>query len=493
MTVSNRVRLAVVKEVTPGTTPAITTTTRMRSARYTGETLSFSPTFVDSDEIRADRMLNDPIRVQQAPAGGINYELSYPVDRSPMSEFLSSAFFSPWVNTPTFDNDGVADSVLTDAGTVANTYAVVSGGAAVVVGMLARVTGFAESANNQIFRVASSTATTIVGTAIGLTAQTAPPAAAKLKVVGFQGASADITATATGLASTVLDFTTLGLVPGNWYKIGGTASVDKFGITPANNDWVRLTAVTAHALTFDNRPVGWGVDAGTGKTVKVWQSDYLRNGVTANSVSIEKGFLDQAIPTYIVNTGMQVDKCTVAVNSKQKITGSLAFMGMGGSQSTATLSATPDAATTTQVMAANANVGRLDENGIQLVAQNWGKSLTISYANNLRAVEALDSLTPVAIQPGQFQANGTIETYFGDNSLLTKFYNGTVTALNARIAKNSQAIIFQFPRVTLTGGGNPAASAKNIDIVTNFNWETSIDTTLTQIAAQIERFEYFEV
>lgn len=464
----------------------------MRTARYTGESLLFSPNYINSDEIRADRMLNDPIKVMQAASGGVNFELSYPVDNTSLSDFLSSAFFSSWVNTPTFYNDGTADSVITDAGTVANTYAVTAGGAAVVAGHLVRATGFAQSANNQIFRAASSTATTIVGTALSLVAETAPAAQAKLKVVGFAGASGDITATSTGLASTALDFTTLGLIPGQWVKMGGTAAGDKFAITPANNDWARITAIAAHAITLDNRPTGWGVDAGTGKTVKVWVSDYLRNGVTPTSVSIEKGFLDQAVPTYIVNTGMQVDKTSLSITSKNKITGSFTFVGMGGGQSTAAVGTSYDSATSNQVMAANANVGRLDESGSQLVSPNWGKSLTLNFANNLRTVEAIDSTSPVAVNPGQFEATGKIETYFGDNSMLSQFYSGAQTAINTRVQKNGQAIIFQFPRVTLTGGGNPSASGKNVDIMTSFDFTASVDTTLTNVAAQLERFEYYE-
>ena len=479
--------MATVREVTPGVTP---TTPRMRTARLTGESLSFSPTYIDSDELRPDRMLNDPIKVMQASAGGLNFELSYPHDNTPMSDMLRSAFYNTWVNTPYLFNDGVASSIITDAGTAASTYAVSAGGTAFVVGALVKAAGFTNTANNQIFRVASSTAMTIVG-ASGLVAETAPNAMARLKVVGFQGVAGDITTTSTGLASTTLDFTTFPVIPGQWVKVGGIATSDRFAAAQ-NNDWVRVIAITAHSITFDNRPSTWAVDAGTGKTLKVWVSDYLRNGLTPTSLTIEKGFLDQVAPVYITNTGMQVDKTTISVTSKNKITGSFAFIGMGGGQSTTTLSSTPDAASATQVMAANANVGRLDENGSQLVSPNWGKALTINIANNLRAVEAIDSTSPVGINPGLFQATGTLESYFGDNTLLAKFYNGTLTAINARVAKNGQALIFQFPRITLTAG-NPAATGKNIDITTTFSWQTSIDTTLTQVAAQLERFDYFEL
>jgi hypothetical protein len=438
-------------------------------------------------------MLGDSIKVMQSSTGGINIEMSYPVDNSPESDMLRSAFYSLWVNTPVFDNDGVADSVITDAGTVANTYAVVSGGTAAVVGMLAKASGFTNAANNQVFRVASSTATTVVGTALSLTAEAAPPGTARLKVVGFSGASADITAAASSLTSTALNFTTLGLLPGMWLKIGGTAAGDKFA-TAANNDWVRISGtITATSIPLDNLPAGWTIDAGTGKTIKVWFGDYIQNGITQISLTIERGFMDQTVPTYIVNTGMVVNSYEITMSSRNKITGAINFIGMGGSQGTVALDTPVDAPTTGQVMAGNANVGRIAEAGTTLTAPNWAKELKFSINNNNRAREAVDSASPVGVNSGECKVSGTINTYFGSNATLAKFFNGTVTAINSRVTKNNQALIWQFPRVLLKGGGNPQATGKNTDVMASFDFDASIDTVLTQKQVQLDRIEYFEI
>jgi hypothetical protein len=478
----------VIREVTPGTTP---TTPRLRAMRITGESLAFNPQYVESEELRVDRMQNDPMLNMQSSGGGINFELSYPDDNSPLSELLRSAMFNSWVNTPTFFNDGTADSVVTDAGTVASTYAVVSGGAAVVAGHVVRASGFTNPLNNQIFKVASSTATTIVGTALTMTAEAVPPGTAKVKVVGFQGAAADITATATGLGATALNFTTLGLAVGQWVKIGGTAAGEKFA-TAILNDWARITAITATALTLDNLPVGWGVDTGTGKTIKVWFGDQIKNGVTPSTLTIERGFMGQAVPTYIRNTGMNVDNFTLNIASKAKISGSASFMGMGGSESQATVASTLTAVTTGAVMAANASVGRLGVNGSQLIAPNWAKSITFVIGNNLREIDAVDSLSPVAIREGECDVTGKLETYFGNDTELAAFYAGTTRPINCRVAKNSQAILVQVPRVTYKGGGNPSASAKNTDVMAPFDYAASIDP-VTSAHVLLDRVEYFEV
>lgn len=273
MTSSNRVQLAAVLENTIGTTPG---TPRMRKVRMTGESLKYAPTFVDSDAIRDDRMSDAPIQVFKENSGGVNVEMHYPVPDSVLSNFIASAMFRDWINTPTRYNDGTSDSVITDIGTTANAIAFTTG-AAFVVGHLVRTTGFGVSGNNGLFPVTTGGATSLVSTGASFTAETAPPAEARVKVVGFQGTSGDITATATGLGSTTLDFTTVGVSPGMFIKIGGSGSGFRFA-TELLNTWVRATAVTAHAITCDHLPSGWTTDTGSGKTIRVFTSDYNANG-----------------------------------------------------------------------------------------------------------------------------------------------------------------------------------------------------------------------
>jgi hypothetical protein len=456
--------------------------------RVTGESLAFEPTFISSNEIRSDRMNADPAKNIQASAGGINFELTYPLDNTPISELLRSAMLNAWVNTPTLFNDGTAASIIASA--TGSTYTVTAGGAAFLAGMICRASGFADAANNQNFVVASSTGTTVVGTTLGLVTEASCAATAKLKVVGVAGASGDITATATGLGSTALNWTTLGLAVGQWIKIGATATGNRFA-TAADNDWARITAIAATALTLDNLPSGWTTDAGTGKTVWVWFGDEIKNGITPSTVTIERGFLGQTTPTYIVNTGMEVNDLTTTINSKANITCAATFLGMGGGESQVTLSATPDATTSGLVMSGNANVGRLGVNGSQLVGPNWAKTITVVLNNNLRAIDAVDNVSPVAVREGDCAVSGKMTTYFGNDTELAAFYAGTTRPINCRVAKNNQAILYQIPRATYTAGGNPAASAKNTDVMADFSYQASYDS-VTASHIIVDRLEYFE-
>jgi hypothetical protein len=287
-----------------------------------------------------------------------------------------------------------------------------------------------------------------------------------MKVVGMVGDSGDINAT---VDRAVVDHDRLhhdqrASSPASGSRSAAPRSSDKF-VTSAFNAWVRITAVTATSLTFDNLPSGWTTETGTGLTIKLWFGDYIRNGTTATSLSIEKGFLDQTVPTYIVNTGMQVNDLNLDITSKSEDHRLVQLHRHGRIAATTTLDASPDAVSTGLVMAANANVGRIAENNSTLTSPNWAQKLSIKYANNLRTLEAVDSTSPVGVNPGEFVASGEINTYFGDNSLLAKLYNATSTSINCRVTKTTasvpQALVFTFPTVYLRGGGNPQAGGKN--------------------------------
>lgn len=492
MTSSNRLRLTTVREQDLGVTP---NTPRMRTARITGESLSYAPQFVSSNELRDDRMNSDPIKVNEQNSGAINFELSYPVDSSPLSDFFQSLMFSAWQNTPQRDNDGTPDSVITD---VADTTDVVTvtAGPAFVAGQLVRMTGFTNAANNGVFKVTTGSATVPAMLGANFAAEAAPPAAARMKVVGFEGASGDITALADGLGSTALDFTTLGLRVGQWIKIGGTADGSTFaflvsgGAAKRANAWARIIAITTNKLTLDNLPAGWITDSGTAKTIRVFFGDQIKNGVSRSSLTIERGFLGQTVPTYIVQAGMVAGQGELNYTTEQQITGSFTFQGMSGAQSTTSLDASPEPPTSNPVLSANVNVGRIAESGVAVAAPNFVRSAQITHNNNLRPITAVGNVGSVDIGDGDCQVEGTLETYFGSNALFAKLIGGQPGSINLRTTKGGQALIDAIPRATFTSG-TPSAGGKNQDVMLNLAFQASKDE-LTSAHRIIDRLEYFE-
>ncbi|RWF66843.1 phage tail tube protein [Mesorhizobium sp.] len=488
MTDANRLRLTHVREVTLGTTP---NTPRMRTARLTGENIRFAPNYVTSQELRSDRMNSDPIEVNITNQGAINGELSWPVDDSPFSDWLESLFYSAWDNMPFRDNDGTADSVITAVATT-NTEVTHTTGDAFVAGQLVRFTGFGVSNNNGVFKCTTGGATTSRYVGSGITDEAAPAAAARMKVVGFQGAAGDIGAGASSLTSSSLDFTTLGLNVGGWLKVGGTAAGNKFA-TAALNDWVRITAIATNAITLDNLPSGWTTDAGASKTIMVFCGDQLKNGVTQLGQTLERGFLGQDTPNYLISRGMVAGQGTFNFVTEQIATWSMTFNGLTGEQTTTSLDASPDSETTNAIMAAAVNVGRIAENGAIIANKNYIRSCTFTINNNLRNIGGIRSdglIGPEAIGTGSADVSVAIETYFGSSTLLTKLFANTATNINVRIAKNNQAMIWAVPRITFTDG-SPNATAKNTDVMLSLQSQASKDTT-TSAHIVLDRFEYYQ-
>ncbi|MBP6818347.1 MAG: hypothetical protein KBC46_03485 [Ferrovibrio sp.] len=488
MSDSNRTRIAGVRETTIGTTP---NTPRLRGITFVGESLSSRPDTVKSDTVRADRMNEDALDVGETNAGGLTFELQYPVDKSMIAEIFASALQADWVSSPSRDNDGVADSVISDVAATGGVITVTNA-TAFVVGHLVRNTGFGVSANNGLFRCTTGSATAPAFASQSLANEAAPSAAARMKVVGFEGASGDITATADGLGSTTLNFTTLGLQVGQWIKIGGSGAGYRLA-TEACNGWARVSAIGAQALTLDNKPAGWTTDDGSGKTLRVFFGDQLKNGTTQIGLTFERGFLSQQTPTYIVQRGMEVNSLRLPIQAKQTVKLQVEFMGMSSSQGTSTLDASIDPAPATvdyPIMAGSANVNNISEAGAAISGGNYARELQFEIANNLRDRPVADSKYTSGHGVGSSDVKVTLTTYFASNALLQKLFNRTPTSVSSRLTKGGRAVITEVPRAIYMTG-SPNAGGRNQDVMLPLELEASIDP-LTQAQFIVNRLEYYE-
>lgn len=489
MTDSNRVQLCFVDEATPGTTP---NSPRMRKARVTGMQLAYRPVTTQSDELRDDRMNSDPRKVGETNMGAVPFELSWPVPDSFLSSMIESALENAWVNAPARDNDGTADSVITDVAEIGGIYTVVTG-AAFVAGQLARFTGFTNAGNNGLKKITAGSATVpAVGGSAGVVDEAAPPGAARIKVVGFEGASGDITALADGLGSTALDFTTLGLGVGQWIKIGGTGSAFRFAVE-ALNGWARIAGIAATKLTLDNLPSGWATNDGAGKTLRCFFGDRIKNGVSPKSRTLERGYLGQTVPTYIVQRGMEVNEFELNFQAREKVTGSMSFMGLGAEVGTVPLDATPDAAPDSgeyQTMTSGVNVNRLTDNGSVVAAPNFVQSARIRIANNLREKTAVDYLETVGLGHGSCAVTVDMSTYFGDMTLYQRLLAGTPASHYARLIDGHRAFICGCPRLTDLDG-NPDVGGKDQDVNLPLQKQASFDQ-LTQAQVTMDRLEFWQ-
>ena len=463
---TSRLALRLVEETSWGETPTLP----MRALRAKSQSLDFDIRYLASEEFRSDRQVADVAQVDAGAAGSVGVEVSY-------------GAADPLFEGGLFSRFEAAAELAGAAATSSSAYGVASGGAAFAAGHLLRGRGFATVANNGLHRVTAATATSV--TVAGTPLATESSAAGKtVKAVGFEGAEGDIEAVAGGLGSTLLDFTTLGLVVGQWLAIGGAAAGQRFA-TAADNGWARVTAIAAHDLSLDHLPDGWAADDGADKTVRVFFGDVLRNGVEEISFSIERDHAD--IGQVLLFRGQMVRMARLTLATGRILEASFDLIGRDALRGTASFG-TGDAlpAGTAPVMNAVGDVVLVREGG---GGAGIVRQMTVEMDNNLRELKAVGTLGNVAIGVGDAAVGGTLEAYFQDGTLYDKYLAGTDTSLAFVIAEGAQAYVVTLPRVKLSGGRIEAGS-RNGDCVLRFDLMGLRDPA-TGTSLQIDRLSEF--
>lgn len=149
---------------------------------------------------------------------------------------------------------------------------------ALPVGSLVRARGFKNAANNGVFQVGASSTATAIKVAGGV-AETVSDYVALLEFAGFRGAAGDIGLDVNGnLTSTVVDFTTIGLVPNMVIWVGGTIAGGHDFANAAYRGFARVVSVTARLVTLAIRQWTVGAaDTGAGKTIDLYFTRWSRN------------------------------------------------------------------------------------------------------------------------------------------------------------------------------------------------------------------------
>ncbi len=474
MSESNRVRLAYVEEASLGVTPASPT---LRTARITGESLNFQINNTVSNELRADRMVSDLVQTGAQVSGDVNIELSHPVDNSFLGDMLGAVLFNTWTARPERVGTPACGAV-----SGANTFGVAS-----TTGFAARqlivTSGYSSTQNNGLFRIDTVGAGLQVGGT--LVNEPATPLS-RIKVVGVEAPSGDVTATATGLAATSLNFTTLGLTVGQFIKLGGATAATRFA-TAANNGWVRITAITATALTLDNRPTGWAAEpTTTGIGLQIFTGDRIANGTTRRSFTIERWFQDLA-NELVVMRGMVPARLDLTIAAQELVAGQIGFMGLAAAPTTVTLGPA-EPATAVPVLNAVANVGRIAEAGETVAGANFVKRMTLKLDNSLRERQAVGTLGLVDVGYGRVELTGELQTYFGSSALYRKYLSGTETSLSVRLQAGTRVLVIQLPRVKFEGG-RVNASGPNQEVMADLTWRAIRDPA-TEAVILIDRFDH---
>jgi hypothetical protein len=335
---------------------------------------------------------------------------------------------------------------------------------------------FGESGNNDVLwsvaSVIASTSITINETPV---AEGAPPATAEIRVVGIEGTAGDIDVDVSGtypaLTTTTIDWTTEGLVEGEWIFIGGDGAGESFA-NAVNNGWKRIRSIAANTLTLDKSDSTMVTEASTTETVRIFYGRVLKNEtgslITRRSYNLERtlGAPDDSLPAQVQAEyieGAVPSEFTMSIPTADKLTCELAFIGTNSSTvdgPTALKSGSRPALTESDAFNTSSDFSRI--NLAQVVDGNeaptplfaFAQEIEITINNNLSPNKAIGTLGSFEVTAGTFEVSGDITAYFADVAAITAVRNNVDITLDFAIAKANAGMVFDLPLISL-GEGRP--------------------------------------
>lgn len=369
---------------------------------------------------------------------------------------------------------------------------------------------FTNAANNTVNLVTAIVSDVSVEVVDGvLVAEASPPADAQITVVGHQAASADLDIDATGSLPVIfsnggLDFTTLGLIPGEWIFVGGDGANEDF-VTVANNGFKRIRSITATALEIDKSDLTMVTETGTGLTIRLFLGRVLKNEQAAlikrRSYNLERqlGAPDAALPAQIQAEyieGQVPGEFTLNIPSADKLTADLAFIGTAFSTidgPTSLKSGNRPALTEADAFNTSSDFSRTklaqvvvgDEAPTPLFA--FAQDFSISIDNNLSPNKAVGVLGSFEVTAGTFAVSGSITAYFADVAAVAAVQSNANITLDFAIAKANAGMVIDMPLITLGDGrpnveqDEPITLPLSMDAATGALIDPNLDYTLMWI------------
>lgn len=410
--------------------------------------------------ISGDRMRRKGSPTSLDSAVGFDTDLTYSV----LNKFAKGFFFSSWKAQTSF-----VPTAVTASG-----YTVASGGT-LPASTLLYARNFSNSTNNGLKICKTSTSATILEITTSTVAET-PPASARVDIVGFQGASGDITMNSTGgLISTALDFTTLGLNVGQRIYIGGSSTATTFATSGAG--FARVQAIAAHLLTLDDVPSTFTTDAGAGKTIQIFIGSFIRNVPFSSADFSTETYTFEVVYDYGTGTkeyqypnGNFANTLSIGMNMQDKATSTFSFVGLDTPvPTTSRKSGTWVPQYDTTMLNTTSDFATLSikaEDGTSIVAASDSvvQNLTVDINNNVTIKKALGSLGGVTYSLGNFTADIKATLYFNSSNAIVAVRDNDTVSICWCLNNEDGGYYFDIPSMTLGGGGRSFAANDTISV-----------------------------
>lgn len=408
--------------------------------------------------ISGDRQRKKGSTTDLEASGGFNQDLT----QTNLTRLLQGFFFADARQKATTAPITGAAAVAITAAT-ATQYTAAAGLGVFLPGHVILASGFGIAANNGV-KLATAAAAGAV-TVGGLTAEAAPPAAAKLHAVGFQFGAGDATLNVNGtvatLAVTTGDFTTLGLNAGEWAFVGGDGAAEKFATgTPF---YGRIASIAAKAMTFEEFTGAPATDNGAGKTIRLFMGTFVRNENTPSlikrrSYQVERQLGNDGTGTQSqVLVGAVANEFTVNVPQTDKINVDMSFValdeqartGAQGLKAGSRVAAPGEEAFNTSSDVYRQRVAIL---GQAAPLFGYVTEAKIAINNGVTANKAIGVLGGFDTSAGDFEVSGSLSPYFSTVAAVQAVRNNADVSYNLIAAQLNAGMVFDMPLLTLSGG-----------------------------------------
>ena len=375
---------------------------------------------------------------------------------------------------------GAATTALTGSGNDALTLTVTNqNGLTWQVGDILKMTNHDDAANNGVFDVSAVT-NNLITVSQTLTLDATINAAATMTTVGFEFTAGDLDVTVPALPAlpalvTSEDFTTMGLIPGEWIFVGGNVASEAFAAA-ANNGFMRINSISATTLEIDKSAGTLVTEASTTETIRIFFGRVLKNEATPSlqvrrTYQLERqlGTPDDALPAEVQAEyleGWVANELTVNYVTADKITVDLA--GIAIDVSTITGPVALKAGTRPTLVSGDAyntsnDIARLK---LSVLDRTLGSNPTALFAfltefsininNNVSPNKAISVLGAFDVTAGQFNVEGSMEAYFADVTAVASIRNNDDITLDVAMVKGStgakSGTLIDVPLITLGDG-----------------------------------------
>lgn len=468
-------------------------------------------TTVARNPINDSRQRKKGVTTDLDASGGFNMDLT----QDNLQDLLQGFFFADLRRKGEAKN-AIGSTTLTFSMTAAGAIFTRVGGTLDLTlqfetGDLVFIAGFVNPENNGLFAVGAVTATTLAllvadGSGSGATVvDEAATANASAVQTGVEATGGDIAVDAAGsrpaLTSTTLDFTTIGLIPGEFIFIGGDNADNRF-VDTNNNGFARVRVITANRLEFDKTSGTMVTEAAGALNIHLYVGRVLKNELAAlikrRTYQLERtlGAPDSTLPSeiqaeYLV--GSVPNEFTLNISTADKLTADLSFVAIDHQtidgptplkDGTRVSLVEADAFNTSSDFSRIklASVNEVNSNPDPLFA--FATEITLNINNNVTPNKAVGTLGAIEVTAGTFAVGGDLTAYFSSVAATQAVRDNADITLDAHAVKQNAGISIDLPLISLGNGratveqDSPITIPLSNEAATGAKIDSALDHTL---------------